>query len=115
MRQLLPLRRAHRVAVVFAAGLMLLLVAGCRPSETRTAEGKADGRKLYLQHCAGCHGEDGRRGDPETHAANAARMSEDAVRAVILNGKGQTMPAWKDRLEPDEINAVVEYVRGLGR
>jgi mono/diheme cytochrome c family protein len=38
--------------------------------------------------------------------------SDEAVRQVIANGKG-TMPAFKEKLDPHQIDDLLEYLRTL--
>ncbi len=84
------------------------------------------GRDLYARYCRACHGDDG-EGDgvmtslvntkPMDHT-NPASMNEinniEMVRS-IKNGKGNYMPAWKDIISEDEIEALVSYIRLLGQ
>lgn len=93
---------------------VLLLLAGCSRTSTRDAAGRPVAAKVYALHCAGCHGDDGRRGKPEMHLTGAAQRSEAELRAIISGGREQVMPAFKDRLKPDELDALVGYVRALG-
>ena len=97
-----------------ALALALLLCAGCgsqRP-DTRTADGKADGGKVFRIYCAGCHGEDGRRGRGPMLLVDGTRESLEEIRKVVTEGRNE-MPGWERRLPPDELEAVVEYVRQL--
>ncbi len=84
------------------------------------------GRDLYARYCRACHGDEG-EGDgvmtslvdmrPIDHT-NPASMNEisnlEMVRS-IKNGKGNYMPAWKDIITEDEIEALVSYIRLLGQ
>lgn len=92
-----------------------LWMAGCgRPPELRTETGAPDAPAIYRTYCLGCHGPDGKRGKPAMHLSRAAGRPPPEVEGVIREG-GKGMPAWKDRLKPDEIAAVAEYARRLGR
>jgi mono/diheme cytochrome c family protein len=88
------------------------------------APAKADEKSaaLYKQKCAACHGVDGKGetatgkamkvhsfGDPEV-----AKMSDDELAGTIEKGKGK-MPAYGKSLKPDEIKAIVTYVRSLAK
>ena len=72
----------------------------------------AAGQAVYEMSCAGCHSEDG------TGVAGLGRpltgIAEQGDRAThiesITNGKG-TMPAFGERLEADDVEAVASYVR----
>jgi len=84
------------------------------------------GRNLYARYCRACHGDEG-EGDglmtslidmkPMDHT-NPVSMNEisnlEMVRS-IKNGKGNYMPAWKDIISNDEIEALVSYIRLLGQ
>ncbi len=84
------------------------------------------GRDLYARYCRACHGDEG-EGDgvmtslidmkPMDHT-NPVSMNEisnlEMVRS-IKNGKGDYMPAWKDIISRDEIEALVSYIRLLGQ
>jgi mono/diheme cytochrome c family protein len=89
-------------------------------------EFSADGATLYGAFCAGCHGRDGMgRRLPGLVSfpsiANPdflARVTDDFIAHTVQHGRpGRRMPGWtKDGgLRPDEIRAVVAYVRELGR
>lgn len=72
-----------------------------------------DGAALYKAKCAMCHGADGSK--PATHnlqGDEAQKMSDADIAGVITNGKPPKMPAIKG-LKPEEVSAVVTYVRTL--
>lgn len=87
-------------------------------------EFRADGATLYGTFCAACHGPDGQgmryAGMPPFPAIGnpdfLALATDDFVRETIRQGRpGRRMPAWAGDtgLRPEEIDAVVAYVRGL--
>jgi cbb3-type cytochrome c oxidase subunit III len=94
----------------------------------------AEGRQLFLHHCAACHGNEGKGDGP--FAARIAAMSNHAVvrnltdakymstlsdqkiyATVSLGGghfhKAVQMPAWNLTLTPAQIKDLVAYVRTL--
>jgi mono/diheme cytochrome c family protein len=88
------------------------------------APAKADEKSaaLYRQKCTACHGVDG-KGETATGKAmkvgsfadpEVAKMSDDELAGAIEKGKGK-MPAYGKSLKPDEIKAMVAYVRGLAK
>lgn len=92
-----------------------LALAGCdggKP-DTHAADGTIDSARVYRLYCLGCHGADGKRGQGEMVLANGQTPDPAKIRSVVENGRGKQMPAWKKRLTPEEITAVVEYVRAL--
>lgn len=93
---------------------LMLVSSGCGSSRpnTRTADGQVDAARVYNLYCTGCHGDDGKRGEGDMILANGQRPDLDEIRSVIESGRKE-MPPWKTRLTPDEISAIVEYVRAL--
>lgn len=112
-------------AVVFG---LLLLGRSVAAAEIKAA-GPADpktGAKLYKQFCRGCHGADGRGGghtfmphiDRLTRKGYIDLLPDDHLVAVITeggvaHGMSSYMPAWGDRLTPDEIRNIVAHIRRL--
>jgi mono/diheme cytochrome c family protein len=81
-----------------------------------------DTAALYKTKCAACHGPDG-KGDTPTGKAmkvrsfagpEVAKMSDDEVASVIEKGKGK-MPSYGKSMKPDEIKAMVAYIRSLAK
>jgi cytochrome c6 len=70
-----------------------------------------DGSATYKAKCAMCHGADGSKIAAHDLTAAAQGTSDADLAAVITNGKGQ-MPASKS-LKPDQVTALVAYVRTL--
>jgi PQQ-dependent dehydrogenase (methanol/ethanol family) len=70
------------------------------------------GRKAFLAHCTGCHGDDGTGGGrgPNIVDVQAPRgVSKEAVRDLILNGISEEgMPAFK--ISTEEADAIAAYV-----
>jgi len=78
-----------------------------------------DGRVLFEDNCAACHGDNG-EGIPELGAPNLADAiwlfgsDRDTVIATIANSRSGVMPAWAHRLTDDQVKQVAAYVHGLG-
>ena len=73
------------------------------------------GKAVYSQNCASCHGEAGEGGEnaPDwSQQDRLAMFSALELEAVVANGQG-SMPAYADQLSADERAAVVSYVRSL--
>jgi high-affinity iron transporter len=94
-------------------------------ASTPIAGGPADGAKVYADRCALCHGATGHGDGPasagldpkprnHTDGAYMNAQSDEALLTVIRNGKG-AMPAWKDVMSEDEIQAVLKHVRSLAQ
>lgn len=70
--------------------------------------------------CAACHGPGG-QGNPALGAPNLSDKvwlhgwGEDAVMAMVNNGKHNVMPAHGERLTPEQIKVLAAYVWGLSQ
>jgi cytochrome c oxidase cbb3-type subunit III len=79
----------------------------------------AAGKKIFVDNCAVCHGEDG-KGNQELGAPNLTdgiwlySSDEATIIEGITNGRNGVMPAWVDRLDPATIKALTVYVHTLG-
>jgi mono/diheme cytochrome c family protein len=73
------------------------------------------GRDLYADTCAMCHGRD---------MVNAGGIAFDLRKFPkddfarfgnsVLNGKGEAMPAWRDKIDDNDLAALWAYVRSGG-
>ncbi|MBI1815101.1 MAG: c-type cytochrome [Deltaproteobacteria bacterium] len=91
------------------------------------------GARVYAQHCAVCHGPDGRGDGPaavalhprprdftggvfklKSTASNEPPAFDDVRDAITRGMPGSAMPEWQDILSADDVTAVAEYVRDLG-
>lgn len=115
-------------AEAMARYLLSLPPANRLPPRPRPQAGEAHferGAKLYGQHCADCHGEDGLGLDGASVplARSTAVLAADpvnAINAVLLGGGAPStagnprpaiMPPFAQHLDADEIAAVVSYLR----
>ena len=80
---------------------------------------------IWKAKCKGCHGEDGRAKTRVGQKENVADLtsaewqkhnSDEEIHKVIADGssKNSKMKAFKERLTPSEIDALVKYVRAFG-
>jgi mono/diheme cytochrome c family protein len=87
----------------------LLLVSCATTSNAAGDQSAVLGRALYT-NCAGCHGVSGEGGfgPPLAHSEN---LKDDRyVISHVLTGSAN-MPNFRDQLSPEEIAAVINYVR----
>jgi hypothetical protein len=87
----------------------LLCLSLVVPAPAATA---ADSRALYQQHCAECHNAQRLGGmGPALLPGNLKRLRKKAAVDVISNGRIATqMPAFKQTLAVEEIEALAEYI-----
>jgi high-affinity iron transporter len=100
-----------------AAMLLLLggpLVVKATPDDKSAA--------TYKQKCAACHGPDGKGETPTGKALKiqsfarpeTAKKNDEELAAIITDGKNK-MPKYGSSLKPDEVKALVIYIRGLAK
>ena len=96
---------------IAAAGLFGLL------ANAQTTANPATAADTYKTNCAICHGEDGsgtvlgnRLHVKDLHAREVQEKSTKALAQIISAGKG-SMPAFGTRLDSEQIQKLVEYVR----
>jgi mono/diheme cytochrome c family protein len=123
-------------------GLVLgMLLVGCTQESEQTAQRESavkkpkfdqvvlqQGRDLYTEHCAQCHGEQAQGADnwtqrrpdgkfpppPLNGTGHTWHHSEAALINTIKHGTkriGGSMPAWKDKLDEDQIKAILAWVQ----
>jgi cytochrome c553 len=79
---------------------------------------------IWKAKCKSCHGEDGKAktkmGEKEkipdlSNAAWQKRHTDDQLKDAITNGSKENakMKAFKDKLTPEQIDALVKHVRSL--
>ncbi len=96
-----------------AVGLLAMLVAGCRPQVG----------ELWSEHCAECHGEDGRGVEPQrtfypqadlTRSELIADNARGSLYQRIAFGWG-TMPGFKHKMRQRDMERLVDFSIELAR
>jgi len=113
---------AHKIvlAVSLCIGLALTFSTVARAD---------DGEDLWLDYCVSCHGETGKGDGPaavslKTKPANLAdcekmgTISDETLTKVISEGGSANdlsddMASFSDRFDSDQIDLLVEYIRGF--
>ena len=92
----------------------LMLFAFCLSAAADANEGEA----IYKARCAVCHGKDGvpksfAKGSPAFNdQAWKDATSVEAIEKVVAEGR-KRMPAFQNKLTPEEVNAVSAYLKTL--
>jgi len=87
-------------------------IAEAAPAAAATG-GSVDGAALYAEHCAACHGPEGKgQGDIFPALAGNTNLADtDMVIDTVLHGRqGTAMVAWGEQMDDDQIAAVINYV-----
>lgn len=81
----------------------------------------SDAAQLFKSNCSMCHGPDG-KGYPAIHTPDftsskwQTRTTDKEIVNTITNGKkGTAMPAFGNKLKPEEIQELLHYIRSLGQ
>ncbi|HET9478212.1 MAG TPA: cytochrome c, partial [Pyrinomonadaceae bacterium] len=90
------------------------------PSPAASVDEFANARANYAKNCEGCHGPEGNGGlvkvdnkqikVPSLHAEHAIKHTDEEIIDFITNGH-EEMPAFKDKMRPEEIIELVRFVR----
>ena len=83
----------------------------------------ADGKELFLKHCAPCHGPDGKARTPIGRKIGVKDLSEskaadaDVVRQILEGTKDkrglERMPAFKGKLAAEEVESLVPVAKSF--
>ena len=106
-------------------GLVAMIVGAqvsiAAPNETDPKSANvAKGEKVFVRHCAGCHGSQG-KGDgylllgpePANLTRPTTKKRSDAMLLQTIHEGKPNMPSWKTRLSEEDSRAVLAYVRTL--
>ena len=122
-----------RSPVVSLLLLLALSAVGCtsttkttngsasKPAATATPDAFAASRAVYMKNCKECHGENGDGGRvkledgtklkvPSLREGHALRHPDSDFLKQITKG-GDGMPAFKDKLKPEEIDDLIRFIR----
>tara|TARA_R100000365_G_C2744046_1_gene72780 strand:+ start:418 stop:870 length:453 start_codon:yes stop_codon:yes gene_type:complete len=121
------------VALVATTTVAILLFGGRSTADDHQTDDVAEGRQLYLEHCAACHGNElegqpnwrdrlpnGRMPAPphdETghtwhHSDDQLfRITRDGVAAIVGGNYESDMPGFGAALTDDEIWAILDFIK----
>jgi mono/diheme cytochrome c family protein len=107
-------RAVSRVALALAGVTLACFIA----TGTLLAQSADD---LYNKKCAVCHAKDGSGNTAKGKKVHVKDVhqnmkdSEAAMIKVVTDGKGDDMDSYKSEFTADQIKALVEYYRSLGK
>jgi mono/diheme cytochrome c family protein len=110
----------RKLSLCLGAALFVAALGGChRPPKSQESRGAS----LFARVCSGCHGLTGRDGirsgyripprdltDPELYKT----LSDDQIKGVIRNGKGQ-MPPFGRALTPEDLDDLLTHLHSLSK
>lgn len=118
-----------RVSRLIAVGALAGALAGTLVSAPASAEVDKKILRTWKAKCASCHGEDGKGATEQGKKMGVRDMTsaefwkdltdakmKDAIANGIKqtkNGKAQEMEPYKDKIKPEDIDALIAYVKSL--
>ena len=79
------------------------------PQEFANVEAAQLGQSIYEKKCMNCHGADGKLGLSGSKDLTVSVLTREEKIIAIKEGKNAMM-SFKDQLDDEQINAVVDYV-----
>jgi len=129
--------RTDPVKNLCTAVVFLALLAGLARSAAAEPPPAYEGRRLYVSYCQLCHGTGGKGDGPlaqkmqisPADLTTTVRSRSDTILRKIITGEGRqtitgrdrhnllsdAMPEWKDIFSDAQIDALIAYLRFLGR
>lgn len=84
------------------------------PAPAVTAAAEMSGQELFAKHCAGCHGAEGKGAfGPDLSGDYQYGKTELAAQKSISSGRPGNMPAFGQKLSPEEIVALTDFILNL--
>jgi len=109
-----------RILTVRTVGLAALIAGSCFVlSDSLFAQQSTE--ENYNKKCAVCHGKDGLGNTAKgkkVHVKDVHENMKDSEAVMIkavTDGKGDDMDSYKNEFNADQIKALVEYYRSLGK
>jgi mono/diheme cytochrome c family protein len=97
------------------AGLLLAIALSCAAQAEPTDAEIDQGRQVYDDFCATCHGRDlVNPGGVTFDLRKFPKEDFDRFRNSVLNGKPPAMPPWRDKVGDDDVKLLWAYVRSGG-
>lgn len=91
-----------------------LLLISCQNKSYKNEDGSIDAKGIYQDNCVSCHGENGAAGIGGAKDLSISTLSLEETYAVITNGTGNGMMAYKNIIETEaERKALAKFVLSL--
>lgn len=80
---------------------------------TDKTTGALSGEKIYTYYCISCHGKKGDLKAGRSADLTTSKLSEEAIRTIIMFGSSKGMSAYQSLLDEEELDVLVTHVKSL--
>lgn len=101
--------------LVLATGIFLI---GCGDnSENQTVDSNyiPDGKLIYTNNCASCHGEKGDEGTSGAFDLTSMKISRDSIKNIVLQGRNGMPPFEYIISDSIDVEALLDHVEKLNK
>ncbi len=74
------------------------------------ADSSEIGKEIYHENCATCHGREMQKPGLAFDLKKFPKNDFQRFQNSVLNGKGGGMPAWRSKLNEDDVQSLWQYV-----
>jgi len=113
---------ACRAAIALIIVLLAVFSGPASAGKSPPASGNAAARSTFKLQCSSCHGPNGAGDTSVGKSLKAADLrspevqkQSDAQLAQVISEGRKSMPSFSDSLMPDQIRALVAYIRKLAK
>lgn len=100
----------RKIFIPFAA-ILFFSACGENPSknEKTTLSIEEQSKKLYIDNCVVCHGDDGKRQLANASDLSITKLNNNQLKEVIKNGR-KSMPPYKSVFSDEELDLLTNYI-----
>jgi len=98
--------------IITSSIVIYFLLFSCQEhgnTNTKTLSKEERSKKLFIDNCVVCHGEDGKRQLANASDLSISKLQKKELKEIISNGR-KSMPPYKSVFDEDELNLLVEYI-----
>lgn len=99
-------------SLIFIAGIAGIMAFFSFTPPDQKPRLEKTGQELFERYCKQCHGKDGTRGLFGAKNLQISQLTDEALYTTIAKGR-KVMPAWEKKLDANQLNLVVTYVKAL--
>ena len=112
------MKKSIKILAFFCLTVLAAVTLAASSLTPATSAFSADilGKDLFKKNCAGCHGANGTggKGPNLTTEKKQAKWQDSDEKLIAKINKGAFgMPAFADKLKPEEIKTISDYVRSF--